>query len=141
MRTNFWLPLLAALLASTACYAAAPPVLGDPLKGVIVGEDVVTCVLVKGHVYVYVHSLGKDRPSQGRICAICDGSPVRWQIGHGAFWVSQDWNFGVPGRHSDLGGGVLERIDMAVFSNAGEDIFHRLGAGFSGNTPPRSVSE
>ena len=127
--------LVAALLLSTASYAAAPPApRSDPLKGVVLGDDVVTCVLVKRYaVDAYVHSLEKDRKASGRLCALANRSPLRWQIGRGAFWVSHDWNPGVPGP-PDVGGGYLDRIDLAVFSKA-EKIFNRPDANFSGRTP------
>ena len=135
--TRFGLALFAAILAATASYAAAPPPpKGDPLKGVVVGDEVVTCTGdgKSSAVDVYVHSLRHDTKVRGRRCALANRSPIRWQIGHGAFWVSQDMDFFGDRSPPHVGGGFLERIDLALLSKEG-DIWNRLDAHFSGETP------
>ena len=140
--TKFGLALFAAILAATMSYAAAPPDKeSDPLKGVVVGNDVVTCTGdgESSMVYVYLHSLRHDTKVRGRWCAGANRSPIRWQIGYGAFWVSQDTDFTGLNRPPRAGGGILERIDLALLFKEGK-IFNRLDAHFSGETPARTLS-
>jgi hypothetical protein len=133
--SNFGDALVAALLLSTVSRGAAPPVKTvDPLKGVVLGNEVVMCVLEKGiNVDAHVHTLSKDRQGRGRTCSFSNRSPLRWQIGEGAFWVSHDWsNF--PGGSPEVGGGTLKRFDLASFSK-GEKLWNREDANFSIDTP------
>jgi hypothetical protein len=83
--------VLASLLAPAPAQGAAPPVKGEPAKGVIVGQAVVTCVAdARRIVYAYAHPLGEDAFFRGVECSGAAWSPVRWHVGYGAFWVSAD---------------------------------------------------
>ena len=111
---NFGPSLLVMLFVSATSYAVAPPVVNDPLKGVVVGENVVTCAPAEGKSFeAYVHLLHKYGKAPGRMCAMCDRSPFRWQIGQGAVWLSDD-DSGFGSGHG-WGGGSLARVDLPLF--------------------------
>ena len=88
--SNYGTTLAATLIVTAASFAAAPPLLSDPLKAVVVGEKVVNFVLDEGIVEAHVHSLRKDENAHVRACALCNLSPLRWQLGQGSVWVSED---------------------------------------------------
>ena len=127
--SNYRSALLAALLAVAFSHSSAPlveddPVVGDPLKGVVLGEELVNCVLSRGKmVEVYAHPLGQDRKTTGRVCAWSNISPVRWQLSHGAFWVIEGCGMSVPAYLRQVWGGPLERIGLATFSDKKEDLY------------------
>src|SRR5262245_1902822 len=103
-----FLALALSLGSSLLAEAAAPQVRPEPLKGVIVGGSLLTCLVDDPLVEVYVHPLHKKVGVEGRSCSISRWSPVRWHVGHGAFWVSGDWRMRGRG-HS---GAVLFRYDL-----------------------------
>ena len=135
--SNCKLAVFAALLASAASFAAAPPPMrGDPLKGVVLGGEVVYCARYAAiAVKVYLHPLRKDQPTPGRWCSYSDGVPVRWQLGQGAFWVSHQMRAGVPSHSPTLEDGGLLRFDQRLLSVEGVKLIGHEGTNFSGNLP------
>jgi hypothetical protein len=100
--------LLALLAFATPVRAAAPPAKGGmakggPLKGVIVGGRLLTCALEKGVGNAHIHALGKDTPARSVVCDVSNLPPLRWQVGHGAFWLTQEWaSLGIVHRETHL---------------------------------------
>ena len=136
---KLWITLFASLLLSTAAAAAAPPVRSDPLKGVVYGKELVTCNLVNGiDVYAFVHSLSENKQTRGRCCSFSKQIPLRWQLAHGAFWVSLSFLGSSPGP-LNVGDACLQRIDLRVFSK-GDDIFLRDDAQFTSETPAGNLT-
>lgn len=133
--------LFAPLLACSCPRAVAPPgepnpVVLDPSKGVVLGDEVVTCTSSGSLIVeIFAHSIDKDQVTQGRRCSESDRSPFRWQLDHNALWVSSDCKALNPPSPPGVGGRYLQRIDMAEFSKKGEYIFHRQDSRFSDNTP------
>src|SRR5438128_122194 len=101
--------LVLLVLPEPAADAAAPWVRPEPLKGVVVGGHVLTfhqekpakekgfgehqVRFGKGEVVGWVASLGAEGEPKRVVCPGWWGGvdlvPPRWQIGHGACWVSR----------------------------------------------------
>ncbi len=147
--SKFGLILLAPLAVCLFSCAGAPPVeddpvVGDPLKGVVLGDQVVGCALMEDGVVVevYSHYLGREQLLPARACSLARGSPHRWHLSHGAFWVSRSWSpEQIPTYLLEVQGGGLERIDMPVFSQMGEDLFNRLDAHFTYGNPAGRLAD
>src|SRR5262245_41238755 len=91
-----------AVAVSGARAAAPPPVHYEPFKAVVHGKLVLTCGYQQRRAWrplveARATPLGQDRPIHEVGCLYSYwGVPIRWQVGHGAFWVASSPT-GLPG--------------------------------------------
>src|SRR5262245_40469525 len=104
--------LAVAVVALPAGGAAAPP-RREPAKGVVTAGRLMVCMpkaLVFTLAEVWLGPLGKDAPAEQVVVDICNTRPARWQVSHGAFWLSA--TFSHNNIDDDAGEG-LSRYELA----------------------------
>jgi hypothetical protein len=79
------------LASGSVSPGAAPPTSNaDPLKGVVVSGNLLSCPPweTEWSAEAWVTPLDKDEPSAKVEMTLADMGAPRWQVGHGAFWLN-----------------------------------------------------
>jgi hypothetical protein len=109
---------------------------GGPLKGALVGKHLLTCAVERraedGDSYrlgvARIHRLDKDAPPRSVDCDIGNLPPLYWHVGHGAFWLSEEYRtVGISVRVSNL-----LRYDLGSLLKGTSPPWH---TSFSNETP------
>ena len=102
--------LLWLIISCTAAQAVGPPPKQEPVRGAVVGGKVLLPLYDEEEdITTWSQPIGGERGARGPWCSSFSLSPLRWHVGHGAFWIC-DGQLGLDDRPAFEG---LDRYELA----------------------------
>jgi hypothetical protein len=118
----------------------------EPFKATVQGPLVLTCANERGMVQAFITNRNDGKPIHTVNCIFVLQAPIRWQVGHGAFWVASGGTGIFRGHPLREGADQLDRFQLADLwkgkaLSAPDTESHGSGPLFALLTPARQARE